>query len=184
MSTSSLLISLFEQKAWINREVFAAMATVDAQGHPENHHLAIRILNHIHTVDQIFAAHLRGQAHGFTASNTDATPTLDELRASVERVDAWYLDYVRALGPEQFEEVLSFRFADGDGDAGRMSREEILAHVISHGSHHRGGVGILLRQAKVEPPRDLLTRYLHQRDAARGHVGDNPLTDSRSANRP
>jgi uncharacterized damage-inducible protein DinB len=165
MSASTLLTSLYEHKAWSNRELFAAMAQVDGQAHPERRHLALRILNHIHTVDQIFAAHLRGEPHGFTGTNTEATPTLDDLRTSVERVDGWYLDHVRSLRPEQFEEVLSFRFTDGD--AGRMSREEILAHVVSHGSYHRGAVGMLMRQADVAPPRDLLTRYLHAHEPER-----------------
>lgn len=163
MSTSTLLISLYEQKAAINRELFAALAAAPLSA--ENRHIAIRTLNHIHTVDRIFAAHLRGEAHGFTASNTEATPTLDALRASVEQVDGWYVDYVRALAPEQFEEVLSFRFTDGD--AGRMSREEILAHVIHHGSHHRGNVGMLMKLVDTPPPRDLFTRYLHTHEPER-----------------
>ncbi|MDR7333217.1 DinB family protein [Roseateles asaccharophilus] len=163
MSTSTLLISLFEQKAAINREFFAALAGASLSS--DNRHIAIRTLNHIHTVDRIFAAHLRGEPHGFEASNTAATPTLDELRDSVAEVDGWYVDYVRGLAPEQFEEVLSFRFTDGD--AGRMSREEILAHVIHHGSHHRGNVGMLMKQIDEPPPRDLFTRYLHQNEPQR-----------------
>jgi uncharacterized damage-inducible protein DinB len=166
MSISTLLISLYEQKAAIDREFLAALATAPLSA--ENRHVAIRTLNHIHTVDRIFAAHLRGEAHGFAATNTQATPTLDELRASVEQVDAWYVDYVRGLRPEQFEEVLSFRFTDGD--AGRMSREEILAHVIHHGSHHRGNVGMLMKQVDQAPPRDLFTRYLHQNQPERRSV--------------
>jgi len=168
MSSSTLLTSLYEQKAWINRELFAELSKVDALLHPDGRHLAIRILNHIHTVDRIFAGHLRGEPHGFTDTNTEATPTLDELGASVERVDGWYLDYVRTLPPEQFDEAVHFRFTDGD--AGRMSREEILAHVISHGAYHRGAVGMLMRQADVPPPRDLLTRYLHIHEPERREV--------------
>lgn len=163
MSTSTLLISLYQQKAAIDREFFTVLAGAALSA--EKRHIALRTLNHIHTVDRIFAAHLRGEPHGFTASNTADTPTLDALRASVEQVDGWYVDYVRSLAPEQFEEVLSFRFTDGD--AGRMSREEILAHVIHHGSHHRGNVGMLMKQIDQPPPRDLFTRYLHQRDPAR-----------------
>lgn len=163
MSTSTLLISLYEQKAAIDREFFAALAIAPLSD--EHRHTALRTLNHIHTVDRIFAAHLRGERHGFAASNTEATPTLDELRASVEQVDGWYVDYVRALPPEQFEEVLSFRFTDGD--AGRMSREEILAHVIHHASHHRGNVGMLMKLVDTPPPRDLFTRYLHQHEPER-----------------
>jgi len=163
VSTSTLLISLYQQKAAIDREFFTVLAGAALSA--EKRHIALRTLNHIHTVDRIFAAHLRGEPHGFTASNTADTPTLDALRASVEQVDGWYVDYVRSLAPEQFEEVLSFRFTDGD--AGRMSREEILAHVIHHGSHHRGNVGMLMKQIDQPPPRDLFTRYLHQRDPAR-----------------
>ena len=168
MSASTLLISLYEHKAWSNRELFAEIAKVDEAAHPDSRHLAIRILNHIHTVDQIFAGHLCGEPHGFTATNTETTPTLPELCASVERVDGWYLDHVRGLRPDQFEEILSFRFTDGD--AGRMSREEILAHVVGHGSYHRGAVGMLMRQADVAPPRDLLTRYLHLHEPERREV--------------
>ncbi|MDR7299528.1 putative damage-inducible protein DinB [Pelomonas aquatica] len=163
MSISTLMTSLFEQKAAIDREFFAALAGAPLSA--ENRHIAIRTLNHIHTVDRIFAAHLRGEPHGFTASNTQATPTLEELRDSVAQVDGWYVDHVRSLRPDQFEEVLSFRFTDGD--AGRMSREEILAHVIHHGSHHRGNVGMLMKQVDQPPPRDLFTRYLHQQDPSR-----------------
>ncbi|KQY85298.1 DinB family protein [Pelomonas sp. Root1444] len=163
MSISTLMTSLFEQKAAIDREFFAALAGAPLSA--ENRHIAIRTLNHIHTVDRIFAAHLRGEPHGFTASNTQATPTLEELRDSVAQVDGWYVDHVRSLRPDQFEDVLSFRFTDGD--AGRMSREEILAHVIHHGSHHRGNVGMLMKQVDQPPPRDLFTRYLHQQDPSR-----------------
>lgn len=163
MSTSTLLISLFEQKAAIDREFLASLA--DAPLSPENRHSAIRTLNHIHTVDRIFAAHLGGEPHGLKATNTEATPTLPDLRASFEQLDGWYVNYVRGLAPEQFEDVVSFRFTDGD--TGRMSREEILAHVIHHGSHHRGNVGMLMKQADQPPPRDLFTRYLHQNEPER-----------------
>jgi hypothetical protein len=39
------------------------------------HHQAVRLMNHIHVVDRIFIAHLTGQAHTYTATNTPDTPT-------------------------------------------------------------------------------------------------------------
>ena len=54
-------------------------------------HAAIRLLNHIHVVDRIFAAHLSGAAHGYYATNTPKTPTLDELAVAVEGRDRWYV---------------------------------------------------------------------------------------------
>lgn len=165
----SLLLSLFEYKAWADAELFDALAQVDAEAHAQPRHLALRLLNHIHVVDQIFAAHLRGQPHGFTATNTEATPTLEALRAAALAVDADYVALVRELTPEQLDEPLAFRFTDGDG--GRMSRAEMLGHVITHGNYHRGGVGMLLRQSGVTPPRDGLTGFLHQREPGRRQGG-------------
>lgn len=165
MSTSTLLTSLFEHKAWIDPLFFDQLAEVDAAAHADAHHQALRILNHIHTVDRIWAGHLSGQPHGLTGTNTPETPAPGELRAAFEKLDAWYLGHVRSLAPEQLDEVLHFRFTDGD--AGRMTRAEMLAHVITHGSNHRGAVGAWLRQAGGAPPRDLLTRYLHQHEPQR-----------------
>lgn len=159
MSTSSLLLSLFQYKAWANTELFAELRKVDGEAHPAERHSAIRVLNHIHVVDRIFVAHLSGTPHTYTATNTPETPTLDELQAAVSTTDQWYIDHVRALTPEQLREPVSFTFTDGA--RGCMSREEILLHVITHGGYHRGAVGQTMRQASVAPPRDLYTRYLH-----------------------
>lgn len=165
MSLSTLLTSLFEHKAWIDAQFFDQLDQVDAAAHRDAHHQALRILNHIHTVDRIWAGHLRGEPHGLTGTNTEDTPTPTELRVAFARLDAWYLDHVRALTPGQIDEPIAFRFTDGD--AGRMTRGEMLAHVVTHGSNHRGAVGVWLRQAGGAPPRDLLTRYLHQHQPER-----------------
>lgn len=153
------LQSLFAYKAWANEELFAALAEVDAAAHPAEVRSATRILNHVHVVDRIFQAHLDGQPHPYEATNTNETPTVAALAAAVKAVDAWYLSYVAALPPTALPERVRFVFTDGD--AGLMSREEILLHVITHGGYHRGAAGQLMRAASAAPPRDLYTRFLH-----------------------
>ncbi len=165
MSNSTLLLSLFRYKAWANVELFAELEKLDPQARQAERHLAIRLLNHIHVVDRIFAAHLAGQPHGYTATNTPETPTLHELRDAVAQTDRWYVDYVQALAPQQLEEQLRFVFTDGA--QGQMSREEMLAHVATHGGYHRGAVGRILAQAELPPPRDIFTVYLHRAEPAR-----------------
>ena len=54
-----------------------------------------------------------------------------------------------------------------DGQPGRMSREEMLAHVATHGSYHRGAVGRIMAQVAVPPPRDIFTVFLHQSEPRR-----------------
>lgn len=153
------LTSLFEFKAWANAELLASMAMVDARTHGPALRTAIRTMNHIHVVDQIFQAHLRGEPHSFTATNTPGTPTLQRLTASMAVVDAWYIDHASAARPEVLAEPVRFTFTDGD--EGRMTRHEILHHVLAHGLYHRGAVGQVLRGIGTAPPRELYTRFLH-----------------------
>ena len=60
---------------------------------------------------------------------------------------------------------LPFVFTDGAN--GLMSREEMLAHVATHGGYHRGAVGRIMAQADVPPPRDIFTVYLHRAEPGR-----------------
>ena len=157
--------SLFAQKSWANNELLNVLATVTAEEHADVVHTAIRMLNHIYVVDRIFQAHLLGEQHGYSATNTDATPKLDELHFSVAETDAWYESYARNASASHLGESVAFRFTDGD--AGTMSREEMLLHVITHGSYHRGNVGQMLKFISVAPPRDLYTKFLHVSEPAR-----------------
>ena len=165
MGTSTLLQSMFRHKAWANAELFAELAKVDPVAHAAERHAAIRTLNHIFVVDRIFAAHLCGQAHVYAATNTAETPRLEALRDEVAASDRWYVDHIDTLTPQALAEAVDFVFTDGQ--PGRMSREEMLAHVATHGSYHRGAVGRIMAQVAVPPPRDIFTVFLHQSEPRR-----------------
>jgi len=165
MSTSTLLQSLLRHKAWANEDLYAELAKLDATAHATERHAAIRVLNHVYVVDRIFAAHLSGTAHGYTTTNTTETPMLDALREAVAASDHWFCDYVGTLTPQALTEEIAFTFTDGT--AARMSREEMLAHVATHGSYHRGAVGRILAQAGGPPLADLYTAYLHRSEPQR-----------------
>ncbi len=159
MSNASLLTSLLQYKAWANQELFAELQRLDPLTRHSELHAALRILNHIYVVERIFVANLQGIHHSYSATNTAETPTLAALQQAVQETDRWYLDYVAGLGAEQLAERLSFTFVDGD--TGCMSREEMLAHIVTHGGYHRGAVGRIMAQLQLAPPRDIYTRFLH-----------------------
>lgn len=56
-------------------------------------------MNHIHVVDMIFRANLRGRPHGYTALNTPETPTVDELETAMTGCTDKYIQYVSAMTP-------------------------------------------------------------------------------------
>lgn len=173
MSTK-LFPSLFAYKRWANRELFDLLKSVshvesaDADKRENVMHTSIRLLNHIYVVDRIFQAHLQGLPHDYEASNTKETPTLDTLAQAVDECDAWYESYVCDLDINTLQQEVSFVFTDGD--IGRMTREEMLMHIITHGGYHRGNVGQLLKSIQVAPPRDIYTKFLHQLEPQRRQV--------------
>jgi uncharacterized damage-inducible protein DinB len=159
MSTTSLLQSLFDHKAWADDELLSRLRELDADAHPQDRHTAVRILNHIHVVDRLFVAQLQRLPLPFSATNTPETPALDALHAAVRETDRWYQQHLATLPGEALAERIDIHFTDGQ--PGRMSREEMLLHVAMHGGYHRGAVGRILAQHGIAPPRDLLTGFLH-----------------------
>lgn len=57
-------------------------------------------------------------------------------------------------------EVISFRFVYGP--EGKMTQEEMLAHVITQGNYHRGAVGSVLNRVSIYPSGDTFTVFLHR----------------------
>jgi uncharacterized damage-inducible protein DinB len=152
---------LFRYKASANDELLTALAKLGANSSITT--LAIKALSHTYVVDQIFGAHLRRRDHGFTSANLSKMPTLEDLSADLRRSDREYVDYVSVLDRDQLAELIDFEFTDGV--PGRMSREEMLMHVIIHGVGHRGQVSAVMLLNSVTPAKDGFTTYLHNAEA-------------------
>jgi uncharacterized damage-inducible protein DinB len=163
------LRSLFAHKSWANAELFVVLALL-VENQSELLHTCLRTLHHAYIVDRIFRAHLAGEPRPFDATNAVGVPNLEVLANAVAELDNWYQEYVDQVSPEALSEVVDFTFTSGS--PGRMSREEILLHLITHSVYHRGSVAQVLKSISVVPPDDPYTVFLHQvepdRKVARG----------------
>jgi uncharacterized damage-inducible protein DinB len=158
---------LFRYKAWANEELLTALAKLDGESSMTG--LAIKALSHSYVVDRIFAAHIRRKAHGYSAANLSEMPTLEDLSADIRISDREYVDYVSTLDRKQLAECIDFKFTDAA--PGRMSREEMLMHVITHGIGHRGQVSAVMLLNSVPPAKDGFTTYLHEAEpSTRGRL--------------
>jgi uncharacterized damage-inducible protein DinB len=155
-----LMKTLFRYKSWATENLFAVLTEHQGRLAPTEREAAVRLLNHVWLVEQIFCANLQEERHGYTALNTPETPTLADLLAVQRASDRWYADYLAGLTPAALQTRLDFVFVDGR--PGDMTRGEMLAHLITHGSNHRGMVGRILAAADITPPKDTLTVFLHQ----------------------
>jgi uncharacterized damage-inducible protein DinB len=153
---------LFRFKAWANIEVLTDLAKIGPESQITG--LAIKALSYTYVVDRIFAAHMRRKAHPYTSANLSELPTLQDLSAEIRASDQEYIDYVSALDQDSLAERIDFAFTDGA--PGRMSREEMLMHVITHGIGHRGQVSAVMLLNALIPAKDGFTTYLHEAEAA------------------
>jgi uncharacterized damage-inducible protein DinB len=153
---------LFRYKAWANDQLLTALARLEDPSPVTK--LAVQALSHAYIVDQIFAAHLRRRAHAYTSANSTELPALEELSADIRRSDREYVDYVSKLDREQLAQPIDFTFTDGA--PGRMSREEMLMHVITHGVGHRGQVSAVMLLNAAPPAKDGFTTYLHEAEGS------------------
>lgn len=69
------------------------------------------------------------------------------------------MDFVSKLAPGELSQIIDFTFTDGA--AGRMSREEILTHVVLHGGYYRRVIGRTMAQLAITLRRDVFTGFLH-----------------------
>jgi uncharacterized damage-inducible protein DinB len=153
---------LIDIKRWADHGLYDVVSQNFDRLNQEEAFIMLRILDHIHVVDQIFQHHLQGLPHGFLAARSEEMPPLQALADSARKVDDWYASYVGGLTEDEFEQPVDFVFTSGK--PARMRRSEILLHVCLHGAYHRGNAGAVLQLKGLTPSRDAITDFLE--DAA------------------
>lgn len=118
-------------------------------------------LAHIDIVDRIWKAHLLGEAHGFTSRTTETPDSLELLAHKLREMGDWYIQYTDSCTEQSLDEKIKFLFVDGN--AGSMTRGDILLHVCNHKAFHRGHLSDMFYQSGSRPPSIDLPVYL--RDA-------------------
>jgi Uncharacterized protein conserved in bacteria len=157
---------LARYKAWADDLFLAAVGALPAAEltapRPIVFGSLIRTLHHVQAMDHVWQCHLLGQPHGLTSRNPEHCPDLDDLALAQRRLDAWYVAYAETLTDEGLQQVVDFEFIGGG--RGRMTRGDILLHVVNHTTYHRGHVADMLYALHVAPPTTDLPVFL--RDAS------------------
>jgi uncharacterized damage-inducible protein DinB len=110
-------------------------------------------------VEELFRARLSSSVEPHNSTNTGQLPELDELAARLTASNCWMQAYADSLQDQQLAEQIRFTFVDGK--AGALTREEVLYHLINHGTYHRGAIGHALDLAGAPRPADTFTVFVH-----------------------
>lgn len=155
----------FQYKKWANEELLHLGETQFSRLPEQDAIFFIRILNHTTVVDNLFICRILGESEAYECDNTLNTTTLSELRKTMHQNDSWLAQFAESASQEELKRNIYFSFTDGD--AGRLSVEEILLHLLTHGSNHRGMASRVLAENNLVRPKDTFTRYLHQSEPSR-----------------
>ncbi len=162
MPTSARMLTRYN--AWSNKLMFDAVAALPAgEALKERKSLfknMVHTLNHNYVIDAIWRGHLEGRDHGYSARNTADHPPLAELWAKQQAMDEWYIAWGDALSDAALDERVKFTLIGGN--AGFMTRYEILLHVVNHTSYHRGFVCGMFFEVPARPPTMDLPVYLRE----------------------
>ncbi|ELJ8483818.1 DinB family protein, partial [Vibrio cholerae] len=123
------------------------------------------ILNHTTVVDSLFISRISGEPEKYSGDNTVEIPSLSELRRTMNEHDSWLVDFTQSVSADELKRNVTFRFIDGG--FGQLTVEEILLHLLTHGSNHRGMASRVLAENGLERPKDTFTRYLHETEPTR-----------------
>ncbi|EOG7733464.1 DinB family protein, partial [Vibrio cholerae] len=126
----------FQYKKWANDELLELGEKQFSQLPENDATFFVRILNHTAVVDSLFISRILGEPEKYSGDNTVETPSLSELRRTMNEHDSWLVDFTQSVSADELKRNVTFRFIDGG--FGQLTVEEILLHLLTHGSNHRG----------------------------------------------
>ncbi len=154
-----------QYKQWADKRTLDAVALIDCERFPSEIAFARQQLNHMVRVEEVFRARLLGTAEPHATTNSELIPGLEDLKQRLLESNAWLEKYAASIRPETLAEKIRFRFLDGK--SGTLSREEILFHLVNHGTYHRGAIGRALDHAGGLRPADTYTVFVHAMEPLR-----------------
>ena len=139
----ALLFRLIDHMRWADA-MFADALDRDRSTAPED---ALRYFAHIAAVEHLWYARICG-----TPVEHRVWPDLPVSEARA--VAARHADLFERLLADSDDAALSklVSYRNSAGRAFESSISDIVTHVAMHGSHHRGQIARLMRQAGLEPP--------------------------------
>lgn len=158
-------VKLFLYKQWSDQRLFKAIAQINQEKYLDDYNFAKQQFNHMLIVEELFRSRLENKKALHTQTNTEVLPAFDELQQRIEHSHVWWIEFVENIQSDQIAEIIHFQFIDKK--TGSLSIEEILFHIINHGTYHRGNIAHALHHAQVTHPADTYTVFIHQHEPER-----------------
>ncbi len=159
-----MILEAINYKMWADERTLLSIDNIDQHSFPESYAFVLQQISHMVIVDEMFKSRLMKSPVPHESTYSEVVPEFSELKFRLIESGKWYRRYASKRDKKSGRTV-SFTFADGK--MGSMSVDEILFHVINHGSYHRGSIAHALDLATVPHPADGYGIYIHEKEPER-----------------
>jgi uncharacterized damage-inducible protein DinB len=168
MVTPELLRFLFQYNLWADLRTLDACSSLSSEQFTRNLGSSFGSVRdtvaHLYGAEWVWNERIQGRSPTALVSGT-TFPDLASVRAKLEEMDRYYIDYVSKLSQEDLDRVIHYKGFNGDPFSNPLW--QTLHQLTNHASYHRGQVVTLLRQLGVKPvSTDLIAFYRKQAAAA------------------
>jgi uncharacterized damage-inducible protein DinB len=168
MVTPELLRFLFQYNLWADLRTLDACSSLTSEQFTRNLGSSFSSVRdtvaHLYGAEWVWNERIQGRSPTALVSGT-TFPDLASVRAKLEEMDRYYIDYVSKLSQEDLDGVIHYKGFNGDPFSNPLW--QTLHQLTNHASYHRGQVVTLLRQLGVKPvSTDLIAFYRKQAAAA------------------
>lgn len=139
----SYFLKLFRYNHWANELILNMVSKANLRD-PE----ITKLLSHILNAQMVWYS--RVSAEKKYERKVWEVYEWEELHPLFKESSNLWVKYLSETDPEKLKEEVPYKTSLGDPFSNVA--EDILAHVINHGTYHRGQIAKLLRQKNIDPP--------------------------------
>ena len=166
MVTLELLRLLFQYNQWADRRMVEACSALTNEQFTRDLGSSFRsvrdTLVHLYGAEWVWNERIEGRSPASLVAGT-GFPDLASVRAKLEEMDNFYIEYVTRLTPQDLERVIHYKSFAGDEFSNPLW--QTLHQLTNHASYHRGQIITLLRQLGAKPVTTDLIAYYRERAA-------------------
>ena len=140
--------------AWMNERLYALCAKLPDAERKRNRDAFFGsihgTLNHLLWGDRMWMGRFSGPPCTYPAFGADMFADFEELSREREATDRLMLEWTAILDAEWLASTLTYT-SRVDGRTRSLPAEVAAIHMFNHGTHHRGQLTTLMKQAGVDP---------------------------------
>ena len=167
MVTPELLRLLFQYNQWADRRLLDACSALTNEQFTRDLGSSFRSVRdtvaHLYGAEWVWNERIQGRSPSSLVSGA-TFPDLASVRAKLEEMDSYYIDYVSKLTQQDLERIIHYKSFTGEEFSNPLW--QTLHQLSNHATYHRGQVVTLLRQLGAKPVTTDLIAFYRERAAS------------------